>query len=87
MATLNIDDETFEALHRQAAARGLSVEDWLKRTMSGLSAEHGRAASLSVQERLQRFDQLSGMLNRMQVSSGGMLDDSRETIYGDRGLS
>jgi hypothetical protein len=30
MVTLTIDNKTYAALCRQAAARGLSVEDWLK---------------------------------------------------------
>lgn len=30
MVTLTIDNETYDALRKQAAARGLSVEEWLK---------------------------------------------------------
>lgn len=30
MVTLKIDSKTYEGLCKQAAARGLSVEDWLK---------------------------------------------------------
>jgi len=35
MVTLTIDNKTYEALCKQAAARGLSVEDWLKSQGTG----------------------------------------------------
>ncbi|WP_437186766.1 hypothetical protein SH668x_000122 [Planctomicrobium sp. SH668] len=86
MVTLNIDEKTFTTLREQAAARGLTVEDWLRKAVPSLSGEYRRSADLPVQERLDRFDALSQLLEEMDVQSGGTLDDSRETIYQDRGL-
>ena len=40
MVTLTIDSTTYEALCRQAAARGLSVEDWLKSQSVSGNGDH-----------------------------------------------
>ena len=73
MVTLVIDDETFAGLHKQAAAHRLSVDA-------------SPLVDIPITERLQRFDEATLVLQRMNVGAVGMLDDSRETIYGDRGL-
>ncbi len=86
MVTLTIDEETFAALRKQAAKRGLTVEAWLRETASDLRPGGMNASELSIPDRLERFDQLTKTLERLNVGSGGTLDDSRESIYGDRGL-
>jgi hypothetical protein len=86
MVNLVIDDETFAGLSKKAAARGLSVEQWLKATTENEPVEASPLVDLPIKERLQRFDEATRALKRMNVGSGGMLDDSRESIYGNRGL-
>ena len=86
MVTLVIDDETFAGLHKQAAAHRLSVEQWLKETTANVTVDASPLVDIPITERLQRFDEATLVLQRMNVGAVGMLDDSRETIYGDRGL-
>lgn len=86
MVTLKIDDETFAVWSRQAASQGLSVEDWLKSTTSEVAGDDEPARDWPIEERLRRFDSLTQAMKRMGIGSGGTLDDSRETIYGVRGL-
>jgi hypothetical protein len=86
MVTLRIDDDTFAAWSRQAAARGLSVEDWLKRATIGPPDQQAGTSVRTVEQRLQGFDRLTRQIEEMRIGSGGILDDSRETIYSDRGL-
>jgi len=85
MVTLKIDDETFANWNRQAQARGLTVEEWLKATtpVREMATEVRDATAI---ERLKRFDVLTRTMSRMKIGSGGSLDDSCETIYSDRGL-
>jgi len=85
MVTLVIDDETFAGLHKQAAARGLSVEQWLNATTANVTVDASPLVDIPIKERLRRFDEATLVLERMNVGSGGMLDDRRETIYGNRG--
>ena len=75
MATLQIDDDTFAAWRREAAAQGQSVLEWLV----------GRTtpASDSVRQELTR-DQWVAWLREFagrQRATGDPMDDSRESIY------
>jgi hypothetical protein len=81
MATIRIDDETFARWNGEASAHGVSVEEWLK-TTTGVA----KPVDQSIEERLRRFDSITATIEQMGIGSGNQLDDSRETIYGDRGL-
>lgn len=83
MVTLKIDEQTYADWYKKAAQNGLTVEAWLKATTR---ISEPMVSELSPQERLNRFDRLTQTMAQMQITSGGHLDDSRETIYGDRGL-
>lgn len=87
MATLTIDDETFAALGQQAAARGLTIDAWLKRNLVNQTIDNRNLEDLSILARLSCFDELTRSLEQRNIGSGGSLDDSREAIYGDRGVS
>ncbi len=82
MVTIEIDNETFARWSRQAEVAGVTVQQWLKATTGDRQAV-GRE---SIQERLERFDALTAKIGQRGAGSGGDLDDSRETIYQDRGL-
>ncbi|QDT57216.1 hypothetical protein Pan44_52830 [Caulifigura coniformis] len=85
MVILKIDDETFETWNRQARARGLTVEEWLKATTAPVRIGQDQSIDPAM-VRLKKFDVLTRTMSRMKIGSGGALDDSRETIYSDRGL-
>jgi hypothetical protein len=79
MVTIEIDNETFARWSRQAAAAGVTVEQWLKATTS----DRQGVGTESIEERLERFDALTSQIAQ-GTGSGGDLEDSRETIYRDR---
>lgn len=84
MVNLNIDAQTYADWQMAAASQGLSVEDWLK---SITRTQVLPASGLTSEERLKRFDSLTQQLAKMNVNSGGHLDDSHETIHRQQSLS
>ena len=78
MKTLRIDEETLAALERQASTHGLSVEEWLRRSLAGEQSEPITNANSPVNEdwhaHLAKFISL-------HQPTGANMDDSRESIY------
>jgi len=87
MKTITVDDNTYSAWKKQAAAQGLSVEDWLKQKTANSQSEVDprKPEELTVEERLERFDQLVAEIEKMNIRSEGGIDWSRDVIYGERG--
>ncbi len=81
MATLEIDEKTYQYWSLRAKASGQTVEEWLKAVTSTPSD----VASISKEERLRRFDDLMKFVKEQNVRSISPVDDSRDTIYGERG--
>ncbi|WP_459555623.1 hypothetical protein [Lacunimicrobium album] len=81
MATLEIDEKTYRYWSLRAKASGQTVEEWLKAVTSTPSD----VASVSKEERLRRFDEMMKFVKEQNVRSISPVDDSRDTIYGERG--
>lgn len=84
MVTLKIDEVTFAVWTKQSLSLGLSVEDWLKIATADTATDIEQGHGLSLKERMLRFDALTQTMEQMRLGSGGFLDDSRESIYGER---
>ncbi|SFH54110.1 hypothetical protein SAMN05421753_10182 [Planctomicrobium piriforme] len=77
MVTIQVDDETFAELRKQATERGLTVEDWLRESTLDSAALPDSASSASEElwrERLATFISI-------HRPTGVPMDDSRESIY------
>jgi len=84
MVTLNIDETVFATWSKEAARRGMTVEEWLKaETLPELSG--GAAVTERSTNPTAWHDRLMQFASRHQPT-GASMDDSRETIYQDRGL-
>lgn len=81
MATLEIDEKTYRYWSLRAKASGQTVEEWLK----AVTATPSDVASVSKEERLRRFDEMMKFVKEQNVRSISPVDDSRDTIYGERG--
>lgn len=84
MVTLNIDETVFATWSKEAARRGMTVEEWLKaETLPELPGEASVASrttnSVKWHDRLIQFA-------RRHEPTGAPMDNSRESIYQDRGL-
>ena len=82
MRNLTIDDDTYAAWQQRAAARGLSVEEWLKRK-TGQDNGNGQTGEqpvkeLTPSEQLNRLEEFYATL----VGRGGTAEFDRENIYG-----
>lgn len=91
MATVNISDDTYRRLVRRAAARNLSVQALVEPLLDRLGAAETEATdpnTIPYEEWRKRFE---GMIADAQAWSernlppGFVVDDSRESIYEDRG--
>jgi hypothetical protein len=76
MRRLQIDDQTYQALTARAAARGLSLAEWLRAEAipPGDDSESAPAADRGSREWLHWFASLHRGVK-------GRVDDSRESIY------
>jgi len=78
MRKLNINDETYAAWEALAAARGLTIEQWLEETL-GARSENGRTPQdLSPAERVER---MQAFWNEVPGRGGKVIVD-REDLYG-----
>lgn len=77
MRTLTIDDDTYAALKERAVQEGLTVEEWVRRSVFKSFRVNGQpAARLTTQERLDRLQELSEL-----AGDYGHVDFSRDAIY------
>jgi hypothetical protein len=85
MIALRIDDQTYATWREQAAARGLSVEDWLKaETASRLTIESRQAVGVPDDSTPMPDEDWTTRLRAFAERhrpTGCALDDSRESIY------
>jgi hypothetical protein len=81
MATLEIDEKTYRYWSLRAKASGQTVEEWLK----AVTAPAASAKVVSPEERQRRFAEFQKFVEEQNVRSVSPVDDSRDTIYGDRG--
>lgn len=78
MVTLTVDEQTYAVWSKQTAARGISVEQWLKdQTLSSRELKPGEQASLPDEQWHQRLVAFS----QRHRPTGVPLDTSRESIY------
>lgn len=77
MASLDLDDNTVEALRMRAAEAGVSVEELLHRLLASEAAAVGHAPQLSV-------DQFNQLIEQEASDTPGLpADFSRADIYAD----
>ena len=90
MATLNIDDDTYQRLARQAAAQHTSVEEFVGPALEKLAQTAPGQAEAPEPAPAKREKALNALLARAQERAdryppGFIVDDSRESIYEGRG--
>lgn len=89
MATLNINDETYDRLARQAAAQNTTVEELVQPVLEQASQAvfPDQARQPSAAEREKALDEWMTLIQKRadRYPPGFVADDSRESIYEDRG--
>jgi hypothetical protein len=80
--TLDINGETYERLARKAAARNTTVDRLVQPMLEQLAEDEP-----STQDRRQALDNWMFLVQQRmnRYPKGFLVDDSRETIYEDRG--
>jgi hypothetical protein len=89
MPTLNIPEDTFDKLAERARKANVSVEDLVSSSLAELANGgpiHLPTAALSYAEWKGRFDAWQALVQSRagRFPPGFTLDDSRESIYGER---
>ena len=79
MVTLEIDDDTYALWQREAAARGVSVSEWLINQTTNKPSDPGVEPALKPSP-FAWTDWLRRFAHR-RPATGVPMDDSRESIY------